>query len=189
VPRQECVRVRLEAGAEGNFRLRLDFHRQGGFVAAHSTQGAREEPRRTGVDGVTNASRAVFFYVGGVLLALLFVPYAYRPKAPVAQRANANLPVIRIHSARKWPERIVFDTSLPTIIPARIASDEASIPSPPAATDVPVKARGREALAQMRPSNAKEPQPSNPNKREPRLRHQAKIVKRHTAPQFFLAAR
>jgi hypothetical protein len=130
-----------------------------------------------------------FFYVGGVLLALLFVPYAYLPKAPLAERANANVPVIRIHSERNWPERIVFDTSLPTIIPPRIASDEAGIPSPPAATDVSVKAREREALARMQPSDAKEPQPSSPKKRQPRLQHQAKIAKRHTAPQFFLAAR
>jgi hypothetical protein len=99
------------------------------------------------------------------------------------------VPVIRIHSERKWPERIVLDTSLPTIIPPRIASDEASIPSPPAATDISVKAREREAFALMQPSNAKEPQPSNPKKREPRLQHQAKIAKRHTAPQFFVAAR
>jgi hypothetical protein len=130
-----------------------------------------------------------FFYVGGVLLALLSVRDAYLPKAPVAERTNADSPVIRIHSERKWPERVVFDTSLPTIIPPRIASDEASIPFPPAATDVPVKAREREALAQMQPSNAKEPQSSSPKKREPRLQHQAKIAKRHTAPQFFVSAR
>jgi hypothetical protein len=129
-----------------------------------------------------------FFYVGGVLLALLFVLDAYLPKAPVAERANANVPVIRIHSERKWPERIVFDTGLPTIIPPRIASDE-GIPSPPAASDVSVKARGREAFAQMQPSNARQPQPSNPKKREPRLQHQAKAAKRHMVPQPFLAER
>jgi hypothetical protein len=39
-----------------------------------------------------------FFYVGGVLLALLFVPHAYLPNPPVAERANANLLVIRIRS-------------------------------------------------------------------------------------------
>jgi hypothetical protein len=130
-----------------------------------------------------------FFYVGGVLLAQLFVLDAYLPKALVAERANANLPVIRIHSERRWPERIVFDASLPMIIPPRIASDESSIPSPPAATDVSVKARERETLAQMQPSNAKQPQPSNPKKREPRLQHQAKTAKRHTVPQPFLAER
>ena len=60
--------------------------------------------------------------VGGVLLALLLALDAYLPKLPVADREYANLPVIRIHSERKWPERIVFDTSLPASVPARIAS-------------------------------------------------------------------
>jgi hypothetical protein len=130
-----------------------------------------------------------FFYVGGVLLALLFVLDAYLLKAPVAERANANLPVIRIHSERKSPKRIVFDSSLATIMPSQIASDEASIPPPAAATDVSVKAKERKAFAQMQPSNARQPQPSNPKKREPRLQYQAKIAKRYTAPQSFLAAR
>jgi hypothetical protein len=130
-----------------------------------------------------------FFYVGGVLLARLFVLDAYLPKAPVAERANANLLIIRIHSEPKWPERIVFDTRLPTIIPQRIASDEGRIPSPPAATDVSVKARDRQALAQMQPSDAKQLQPSIPKKRELKLQHQGKIVRRYAVLQPFLAAR
>ena len=123
-----------------------------------------------------------FFYVGGVLLALLFVLDAYLLKPPVAERANANLPVIRIHSERKWPERIVFDTSPPTIIPPRITSDEGSIRSPPAATDVSVKARDRQAFAQMQPSDAKRLEPSAPGRRELKPQRQRKIVKRHVMP-------
>jgi hypothetical protein len=130
-----------------------------------------------------------FFYVGGVLLALLLVLDAYLPKPSVAERANANLLAIRIHTERKWPERIVFDTSLPTIIPSRIASNEASIPPPAAATDVSVKARERQAFAQMQPSDAKQPQPSNPRKGEPKLQRKDKIARRHSVPQPFLAAR
>jgi hypothetical protein len=130
-----------------------------------------------------------FFYVGGVLLALLLVLDAYLPKPSVAERADANLLAIRIHSERKWPERIVFDTSLPTIIFSRIASNEASIPPPAAATDVSVKARERQAFAQMQPSDAKQPQPSNPGKREPKLQRKDKIARRHTVPQPFLGAR
>lgn len=130
-----------------------------------------------------------FFYVGGVLLALLFVLDACVPKPPVADTANANLTVIRIRSEQKWPERIVFDTSLRTIVPPRIASDQGSIPSAPAATDVSVKARQREALALMQASNTKQSQPSNPKKREPRLQHQVKTAKRHTVPRPFLAER
>ena len=127
-----------------------------------------------------------FLYIGGVLLALLLVLDACFPTPPVAQRANANLPVIRIHSERKWPARIVFDTSIPTIVPSRIASGEAGIP-PPTATGVSVKPREREAFAQLQPSNANQPQPSNLKK--PRLQHQAKITKKHSVPQAFLAAR
>jgi hypothetical protein len=130
-----------------------------------------------------------FFYIGGVLLALLFVLDAYLPKPPAAERANATLPLIRIHSERKWPERVVYDTSHPPIIPAQIASGEAKGPGPATVADVPVNARVQEAFAQMQPSDAKQPQPSNPKKREPRLEHQAKIARRHAAPQPFLAAR
>ena len=130
-----------------------------------------------------------FFYVGGVLLALLFVLDADLPKAPVAERANANLPVIRIHSERRWPERIVFDTGLPTIIPPRIASGERSIPVPPAATDVSVKARQRDALAQMQPSNAKRLEPSAPGRRELKPPRQRKIVKRQVMPRSLFVAR
>jgi len=71
-----------------------------------------------------------FFFVGGVLLALLFIADACLPNLPVADRASTDLPVIRIHSNRKWPERVVYDTSLPTIIPAQIANTNASIPPP-----------------------------------------------------------
>jgi hypothetical protein len=117
-----------------------------------------------------------FFYVGGVFLALLFVLDAYFPKAPVAERANANLPVIRIHSERRWPERIVFDTSLPTIIPPRIA-------------DVSVKEREREAFASMQPSNAKRLEPSAPGRRELKPQRQRKIVKRQVMPRSLLVAR
>jgi hypothetical protein len=128
-----------------------------------------------------------FLYVGGVLITLLFILDAWFPRFPVAERANANLPVIRIHSDRKWPERIVFDTSLPTSIPPQIASNEGSIPA--TATNVSVKATEREAFAQIQPSDAKQLQPSNSKKREPNLQRKGKIARRHTAPLPFLAAR
>jgi hypothetical protein len=123
-----------------------------------------------------------FLYVGGVLLALLFVLDAYLPKVPVAHRADANFPVIRIHSDRKWPERIVFDTSLPTIIPPQIASGGASIPSPATITYVSVKAREQEAFAQMQTSDTKQLQPFNAKQREPKLQRKGKIARRHTVP-------
>ena len=61
-----------------------------------------------------------FYLVGGVLLALLFILDASFPKLPVAAKAKVYLPVIRIYSDRKLPERIIYDTSLPTIVPTQV---------------------------------------------------------------------
>ena len=58
-----------------------------------------------------------FFLVGGVLLALVFISDFYFPKSPIAERGDIDRQVIRIHSDQKWPERVVFDTNLPTITP------------------------------------------------------------------------
>jgi hypothetical protein len=60
---------------------------------------------------------------------LLFIADFCLPKSPVAERASIDLPAIRIHSDRKWPDRIVFDTSLPTIVPAQPANAETSVPA------------------------------------------------------------
>jgi len=129
-----------------------------------------------------------FFFVGGVLLALLFISDAYLPKLPVADRANSDLPVVRIHSDRKWPERVVYDTSLPTIIPAQIANTDASVPAPATVADVSAKAQVREAFAQLQPSDANQLQPSDPKKSEPKLQRKRKIAKRRVAPPIVLLA-
>jgi hypothetical protein len=127
-----------------------------------------------------------FSFVGGVLLALLFILDAYLPEIPVPERAHANLPVIRIHSDRKWPERIVFDTNLPTIIPVQIASGESSVPPPETASDLSVKARGRDAFARMQPSGPKLLQPSSPKKREAKQQHKSRVARRYAPPHFTL---
>ncbi|TWA92586.1 hypothetical protein [Bradyrhizobium stylosanthis] len=53
-----------------------------------------------------------FVFVGGLLLALLFVADRYLP-VPVeaAAVADPDRTIIRIKSARSLPEKIVFDTS------------------------------------------------------------------------------
>ena len=131
-----------------------------------------------------------FFYVGGVLLALLFISDAYLPKLPVAHEAAAGVPLIRIHSDQKWPERVVYDTSLPTIVPAQIANTDASAAAPMAVADVAAKvqAREREAFAQLQPSDAKQLRPSDSKKREVKRSRQRKIAKRR-APAMVLVAR
>lgn len=99
-----------------------------------------------------------FLFVGGALLALLFIIDACLPTSPVvpsSQRA-ADLSIIRIHSDRKWPERVVFDTTLPTITPA-LAPAAPIVAEAPAAPEktaaVPVKGGVREAFAQQVPAN------------------------------------
>ena len=130
-----------------------------------------------------------FLYVGGVLLTLVFILDAWLTELPVMERSHANSPVIRIHSDRKWPERIVFDTTLPTIVPAQTAIVEDRVPSPSTVTDVAVKEREREAFALMQPSDAKRLEPSAPGRRELKPQRQRKIAKRHVMPRSLFVAR
>ena len=130
-----------------------------------------------------------FLFVGGVLLALLFISDAYLPKLAVSIRAISHSAIIRIHSDQKWPERVVYDTSLATVIPAQIANMETDLPGPARVGDV-VKAMEREAFAQLQPSDANQLQRSDPKKREPKLQRQRKkIAKRQAAPAARLVAR
>ena len=68
--------------------------------------------------------------VGGALLSLLFISDAYLPKMPVSDGGNSRSAIIHIHSDQKWPERIVYDTSLPTVVPAQRANIEANVAAP-----------------------------------------------------------
>jgi hypothetical protein len=95
-----------------------------------------------------------FVFVGGALLALLFVCDAVLPQVPLPGNltsSGSDLPAIRIRSDRKWPDRVVFDTTIPSIAPVRIAKAEIA-PVPPAVNDASAKARVREAFAQLPPS-------------------------------------
>ena len=133
-----------------------------------------------------------FLFVGGVLLALLFVVDAYFPQLPVTDRAEAGTdkPIIRIHSDRKWPERVVFDTNAPTIVPAQAqaqAQAQAIVPALATVADVSTKLRVREAFAQL-PFDSKQTQLSDPKKAEPTLQPKRKIAKRRVAPPTVLVA-
>jgi hypothetical protein len=124
-----------------------------------------------------------FLFVGGVLLALLFGLDAVLPKVPAAATTEAGVDrsIIRIHSDRKWPERVVFDTSLPTIIPSVIAKAEAAVVGSAQAqvADVSAKVRVRDAFAQL---------PFDPKTSEPKPQPKRKIAKRHVAPPTVLVA-
>jgi hypothetical protein len=80
-----------------------------------------------------------FLYTGSALLALLFLVSWYGPTAPTAvasddqaQETSLDKEILRIRSAQKWPPKIVFDTSIPTIVPppALVASVPPAPPPP-----------------------------------------------------------
>ena len=118
-----------------------------------------------------------FLFVGGSLLALLLVVNAAFPIAPLPETLTSasDLPPIRIHSERKLPERLVFDTSvaMPAQAPAAPVvvaqakpetqtqtqtQTQAQGPVAPAVADISAKARVREAFAQLPPEDdASEP--------------------------------
>ncbi|KRR27235.1 hypothetical protein CQ13_22495 [Bradyrhizobium retamae] len=117
-----------------------------------------------------------FLFVGGVLLALLVAIDAFVPQqAVVASQGVSSLDktVVRIRSDQKLPERVVFDTSLPTIVPAPSVTAQAVAPSAPAVTpaapasaDTAAQARARETFAQYVPAEAKKPEPPAQRKRK-----------------------
>jgi hypothetical protein len=88
------------------------------------------------------------------------------PKAP-RQAASVESPVeqtIRIQSERRWPDKIVFDTNQPTIVPppAPIVAAIAPPPPPVVAANSPLDAR-----AELKPAA----QPVPPPKRQAKVRH------------------
>jgi hypothetical protein len=127
-----------------------------------------------------------FLFVGGVLLALLLAIDALVPQqAIVASQAapSVNKTVVRIRSDQKLPERVVYDTSLPTIVPppAVMAQATAPVVAPPApakaSADATAQARVRETFAQFVPAEAKKP--------EPQVQRKRKVAKSRPAPMQF----
>ena len=116
-----------------------------------------------------------FLFVGGMLLALLFALDAFAPQQMVVADNTApsiNKTVARIRSDQKLPERVVYDTSLPTIVPPAAATQIAAAPAV-AAADVGAQAPVRDTFAQFVPAEAKklEKQP------DPRALRKRKIAK------------
>ena len=96
-----------------------------------------------------------FAYVGAALLALIFVVGKAFPTPPTDQVANAavaasDTPMIRIHTDRKWPERVEFDTSAPTIVPVPVQTASAGAPA-----SVQPNVTARDAYAQLTPPEVK----------------------------------
>jgi hypothetical protein len=82
-----------------------------------------------------------FAFVGSLLLGMLFIADWYFPSASSEsffREGRVDKSVIRITSAHKWPQPIVIDTSLPTIVPPLPVLAKAAVVNQP-----------REALAQL----------------------------------------
>jgi hypothetical protein len=115
-----------------------------------------------------------FLFVGAALLALLFALDAFVPQQ-VAVASNVapsiDKTVVRIRSDQKPPERVVYDTSLPTVVPPVVKTQIAAEPVAPVA-DANAQARVRNTFAQFVPAEAKklekqiEPQAQTPRKRK-----------------------
>src|ERR1700712_4005724 len=107
-----------------------------------------------------------FMFVGGALLAVLFLVDAHvPPQAVVPSHAAPSIDrnVVRIRSDAKLPERVVYDTSLPTIVPPVSKVQVAAAPQPP--VDVTAPANVRDTFAQLVPANVKKPEPQAQRKR------------------------
>jgi hypothetical protein len=93
-----------------------------------------------------------FIFVGGTLVALLLIAGWCLPTPPAmfADQLAIDRAIIRIKSARKWPEKVVLDTSQPTITPPAVEEPPAaqSVRLPP---DEPGDESNLEAMAQLKP--------------------------------------
>lgn len=125
-----------------------------------------------------------FLYVGGVLLVLLFAFNLYVPQQVAV--ADNDVPsidkaVVRIRSDQKLPERVVYDTSLPTIVPPPSANTKVAA-APPAPVDVTAQARVRDTFAQFVPAESRKLEPQVQRKRKI-----AKVAKVRSNPPIRLA--
>ena len=109
-----------------------------------------------------------FLFVGSALLALFVVADWYWAGQRQIATADESSQVTsidaiqRIQSAQKWPQKIVFDTSIPTVVPPpALVTGVPPAPPPPAAV--------LDALAEARP----EAKPQTPVRKVAAVRHRA----------------
>jgi hypothetical protein len=132
-------------------------------------------------------------FVGGALLALLFAVNLVWPTSPVAETVASvsyDQPLIRIRSDRHLPERVVLDTSRPTIA-APVMTAAVSAPQPTKSADpladMSAKARVRETFAQFTPKAETKPQVQADQTQSLQVQAPAqpkrKVARTHSAPQ------
>jgi len=122
-----------------------------------------------------------FLFVGGALLALLLALDAFAPQQ-VAVASNTapgvDKTVVRIRSDQKLPERVVYDTNLPTIVPPAPTVQAAAAPVVPNA-EATAQTRVRDTFAQFVPAESK--------KLEPQVQHKRKVAKVRANPAVRVA--
>jgi hypothetical protein len=129
--------------------------------------------RRYGTENAVPLTR-YFLIVGSVLIALLFGANWIWPSAQPAQSQNVtaqaalDAPVARIHSTQKWPDKIEFDTSKPTIVPPTPVIASMTQPAPVVAENARA-ASPLDARAEAKP----DVQPAPPRKRVARAHHRS----------------
>ena len=145
-----------------------------------------------------------FLFVGGALLALLLAVNFALPASPVTQAvatAGNDQPLIRIRSDRHLPERVVLDTSQPTIAPPATKTAAVVAPQPPVQeaaspelAEMSAKARVRETFAQFTPAPKANATAARKAEAKPQVQAQAqlpqvqaqpkrKVARAHPAPQ------
>lgn len=114
-------------------------------------------------------------WVGSALLATLFIANWYwsdAPEMPARQaaastEASANNSGLRIQSERKWPDKVVFDTNIPTITPPSPAATAETVPSVPAVDAAAAAPSSLDAHAEVK----QVVQPVPPPKRQAKIHH------------------
>jgi hypothetical protein len=143
-----------------------------------------------------------FVFVGGALLTLLLAVNYVVPASPVVQAvatASNDQPLIRIRSDRHLPERVVLDTSQPTIAAPAVKTAAVVAPQPPVhdaaspvLAEMSAKARVRETFAQFTPAPKAEAKPQAqtqqaqtqlPQASPAQAQPKRKVARAHPAPQ------
>ena len=134
---------------------------------------------------------AYFWKVGAVLVALLFVADYWLPRAPTVDQAAADRPAIRIHSDRKWPERLVFDTRSSVIVAAKPVAQANEVATSSDVAEPPATVAQSPAVANsfaMLPKDIRPPETVD-RRRQRKMLHVAARPRRNVQPQMLLAAR
>ena len=111
-----------------------------------------------------------FAVAGGVLVSMLFIANVFLPASSVdgGSQSPQSKPIILIDSSRKWPEPIVYDTSLPTTLAVVPVAEEAVRSSP------------LDSMAQMTAPT----QPKQPTQVQVVKKKRVKIAKRVSRQKF-----